>query len=89
MASANQRTTRPSAEELERRFSDVLQPQIARLLDWSPGERRFLDRLLDDGELEPDRLTDDAELQDRVRRQPMLQWKRQHVRKRLGFDQGP
>lgn len=82
-------TTRPSAEELERRFSDVLQPQIARLLDWSPGESRFLDRLLDDGELEPDRLTDDAELQDRVRRQPMLQWKRQHVRKRLGLDQGP
>lgn len=48
-------------------------------------EMEFLDRLLDDGQIEPQLLTDDGEMMDRIRSHPLLQWKavnvRQHKRK--------
>ena len=49
-------------------------------LAWSVGERRFLDRLLDYGEIDPLALHDDPAVQDRIRKQPMLVWKAAHVR---------
>jgi hypothetical protein len=50
------------------------------MLSWSIGERRFLEGLLEDGEVIAEALHDDADVQDRIRRQPMLNWKAQHVR---------
>jgi predicted nucleotidyltransferase component of viral defense system len=50
------------------------------LLSWSDRERRFLDRLLDQGEIDAAALVDEPELQGRIARQPMLQWKAQNVR---------
>lgn len=48
-------------------------------------ERAFLDRLLDKGEIEPELLTDDAELIARAKRHPDLLWKALNVRKHYGL----
>lgn len=58
-----------------------LGPRVDRLLAWSKAERDFLDRLLDKGQIEPELLTTDPLLQERVRMQPMLQWKARHASK--------
>jgi hypothetical protein len=64
------------AEELHRR----LVPAIRRVLNWSKNERAFLDRFLDRAEIEPRLLTEDPALAERIRKQPMLLWKQQHLR---------
>ncbi len=51
-----------------------------RLLAWSPAERRFLDRLHDEGELDAECLHADPPMRDRILIQPMLLWKARHVR---------
>lgn len=48
-------------------------------------ERAFLDRLLDKGEIEPERLTEDAEVIARAKRHPDLLWKALNVRKHYGL----
>ena len=60
----------------------TLAPVVEPLLSWSPAERRFLDRLLDNGEIEAAALHADPDVQERIRRQPMLAWKAKHVRER-------
>jgi hypothetical protein len=70
----------PSADELSNSLNEAVLRLALRLVEWSPAEREFLDRLNDRGEIAADLLTDDAEMQDRVRRQPMLAWKAQNVR---------
>lgn len=57
-----------------------LHPALERIVVWSESERRFLDHLLDFGEIEAECLHPDPEIQTRVRQQPMLQWKAQNVR---------
>jgi hypothetical protein len=47
-------------------------------------EMKFLDRLLDDGQIEPQLLTDDGEMMDRIRSHPLLQWKAVNVRQHKG-----
>jgi hypothetical protein len=54
------------------------------VLKWSKNERAFLDRFLDSAEIEPLLLTEDPDLAERIRRQPMLLWKQQHLRKQAG-----
>ncbi len=61
-------------------IGNTLGPVQGTLLVWSEGDRRFLDRLLDEGEIEPEHLHSDPTVQQRVRMQPMLQWKAQNVR---------
>lgn len=61
---------------------DTLSPAMAPLLTWSDGERRFLERLTTEGEIEPEALHDDPDVQNRIRTQPMLRWKAEQVRKR-------
>ena len=50
------------------------------VLPFSPAEREFLDRTLDLGEVLPNLLTADTDMQGRIARQPLLQWKASHVR---------
>ena len=69
---------------LARWIEGMLDPILPALLSWSPEERHFLDRLLDEGELEPSALHHDLAVQDRIRNQPMLAWKAKHVRERRG-----
>ena len=60
---------------------------VERLLDWSTAERRFLDRLHDEGVVDAEILNQDPIIQERIRSQPMLQWKALNVRdfRRGGF----
>ncbi len=53
---------------------------LAAILPLSDSEREFLDRLLDEGEIDPTPLTSDQELAQRIARHPMLHWKAQNVR---------
>jgi hypothetical protein len=45
------------------------------VLPFTKPERRFLDLLLESGEINPALLTSDPELQDRIRRHPALKWR--------------
>lgn len=54
------------------------------VLPLNDAEREFLDRLLDNGEIEPSLLTQDIELADRIRRSPGLEWKALNVRRFKG-----
>jgi len=53
---------------------------LAALLPFTETEMEFLDRLLTRGEINPELLTDDEDLQDRIRRHPLLEWKALNVR---------
>ena len=48
-------------------------------------EVKFLDLILNKGEIEPSLLTADAGLQGRIKQHPVLQWKAMNVRKHLGI----
>jgi hypothetical protein len=74
----------PDCDELMEWIDGKLQPAREALLAWSQDERRFLDHLLDEGEIEPERLHPDPTVQERVRMQPMLRWKAQNVREHRG-----
>jgi predicted nucleotidyltransferase component of viral defense system len=49
------------------------------LFNRTPGERRFLEALLDRGEVDPDGLDAPEEVRARIAQMPMLAWKAQHV----------
>jgi hypothetical protein len=72
-------------EELREQISRRLVGAVERLLSWSPAERRFLDRLHDEGVVDAEALHADPVVRERIRTQPMLLWKAQNVRK---FRQG-
>ena len=59
---------------------DECRHALSALLPFTDGERAFLDRLLDEGEIDATLLTDDPGLQQRIEAQPLLAWKAQHVR---------
>lgn len=48
-------------------------------------ERAFLDLLLDKGEIDSTILTADSSLQQRIQKQPLLEWKAVNVRKHKGL----
>ena len=81
---------RAGAESRGASITEALQskvrPVVEKMIRWSEDESRFLDRLLDDGELEPEHVADDLEIQERISRQPMLLWKQKHVRQHKGLD---
>ncbi len=54
---------------------------LAAVLPLHDAEREFLDRLLDQGEVDPLLLTRDEELAERLRRHPALEWKALNVRR--------
>ena len=72
---------RKLAAHLDRELAGV----ASQLVAWSGGERAFMDALTDRGELQPERLTEDLVLQQRIGAQPMLQWKQRNVREHLGL----
>lgn len=53
---------------------------LSALLPFSPEESEFLDRLLDKGEIDPEFITDDPDLQDRIKNHPWLKWKALNVK---------
>ncbi len=69
-----------TSESLLAWMEEKLGSAVSDVIAWSGGERRFLDSLLNAGRIEPRTLTDDPVLQERIRAQPMLQWKAKNVR---------
>lgn len=53
---------------------------LTAVLPFTKMEMEFLNLLLDNGEIDPSLLTNDIELQDRIRRHPLLEWKAINVR---------
>lgn len=54
---------------------------LSAVLPLTDSERRFLDLLLDRGEINPSLLTADESLQRRIQSQPLLEWKALNVRR--------
>lgn len=71
----------PDPAELRDWIGRQLDTAVERLLDWSAAERRFLNRLHDEGMIDAEALHPDPVIQDRISAQPMLQWKALNVRK--------
>jgi hypothetical protein len=70
----------PDTSELLAWIDNGLKGAVSRLLDWSAAERSFLDRLHDDGVVDAEILHTDPVVKERIRSQPMLQWKALNVR---------
>ncbi len=58
---------------------------LSLVLPFTNAEREFLCRLLDKGEIVPELLTTDPALKDRIRKQPLLEWKALNVRQHKGL----
>lgn len=63
-----------------RQIVDECRSQLHRVLPLRDREIEFLTKLNDHGEVAPSLLTSDAELADRIAKQPMLLWKAKNVR---------
>jgi len=72
----------PDPTGLAADLHEGVQPALRQVRDWSSGEKAFLDGFLDRAEIDPQLLTEDPVLQERVRKQPMLLWKQQHLKGR-------
>ena len=57
---------------------------LSAVLPFTEAERAFLDLLLDRGQVDASILTSETDLQERIQAQPMLEWKAQNVRHRMG-----
>ena len=66
------------------RMIEECRGSLGTLLPFTDAECRFLDHLLDHGEIEPWLLTDDKELAKRILDQPGLKWKALNVRRFRG-----
>jgi hypothetical protein len=54
------------------------------VLPFTDSETEFLNLLLDNGEIVPSLLTSDKDLQERISRHPLLEWKALNVREYKG-----
>ncbi len=75
------------ARALAQHLDVTLAGVAGRLTRWSDAEFGFLEALLDHGELKPELLTLEPELQRRIAAQPMLRWKQKNVRQHKGLPQ--
>jgi len=69
-----------------KQLAEECRSALAAVLPLHDNERLVVDRLLSDGELEPEHLTNDEEFARRVRRHPALLWKQLNVRKHFKLD---
>ena len=73
------------AAEYGRMLVEDCRRALSALLPFDEGERAFLDRLLDHGEIDGALLTADEELRQRINVQLWLEWKAQNVRQHRGL----
>lgn len=76
---------REQTTEWAERLVDECRDLLSAVLPMSATEIEFLDRLNDRGEIMPELLTDDNELQSTIRAHPGLRWKALNVRKHHGL----
>jgi len=69
-----------SPAEYGDRLAKETREALSAVLPLAENERAFLDLLLARGEVDPSLLTSDASLQERIRRQPLLEWKARNIR---------
>ena len=77
----------PEKQNIQNYIEKMVQNCIKKLetvFPFKSGETEFLNRLLDHGEICPQLITDDTELQERILVQPMLNWKALNVKKFTG-----
>lgn len=67
------------------RLVDECRQALSAVLPYSENEKAFLDLLLDYGEIDSTILTSDPDLQQRIQKQPLLEWKAVNVRKHKGL----
>lgn len=67
------------------RLVDECQQALSSVLPFAKNEKAFLDLLLDQGEIDSTMLTSDPDLQNRIQKQPLLEWKAVNVRKHKGL----
>lgn len=72
-----------NAAEFGKQLVTGCKESLSAVLPFTNDEKAFLDLLLDKGVIEPQMLTNDSEIQQRITNQPMLQWKAWNVRGRL------
>jgi predicted nucleotidyltransferase component of viral defense system len=63
-----------------KRLVEECREGLSTVLPFSDSELEFLDLLLDNGEIVPSLLTSDKDLQERISRHPLLEWKAFNVR---------
>lgn len=74
-----------SVEKYGTRLVEECRQALSVVLPFSEKEKAFLDLLLDHGKVDSTMLTDDSDLQQRIQRQPLLEWKAVNVRKHKGL----
>lgn len=67
------------------RLVEECRQALSAVLPFSEAERTFLDLLLDHGNVDSTILTTDKDLQQRIQKQPLLEWKAVNVRKYKGL----
>jgi len=77
--------TKRNSEEHGKRLVEECRQALSVLLPFNDDEVEFLDRILDKGEINPFLLSMDNQLCERIRRQPLLEWKALNVRKHKGL----
>ncbi len=66
------------------RLVDECRKAVSLVLPFTEGERKFLDRILDHGEINPSLITRDEDMADKLRNHPGLKWKALNVREFKG-----
>ncbi len=74
-----------SPTEYGAQLEDECRKALSAVLPFTDAERKFLDLLLDKGEIDATILTADTALQKRIQRQPLLEWKAINVRQHKGL----
>lgn len=67
------------------RLMEECRQALSVVLPFTEAEKAFLDLLLDHGEIDSTLLTADKDLQQRIQKQPLLEWKAVNVRKFKGL----
>jgi predicted nucleotidyltransferase component of viral defense system len=74
-----------SIDQYGERLLEECRQALSVVLPFSEKEKAFLDLLLENGKVDSTILTDDSDLQQRIQRQPLLEWKAVNVRKFKGL----
>ena len=88
MLRGNVAPERKSLDEWTRNLVTECRDLLSIVLPFEAQECEFLDRLNERGEIAPELLTDDRDLQGFIRSHPGLLWKALNVRKHQGLDGG-
>ena len=78
-------TEQESIDQYGARLVEECRQALSVVLPFSENEKAFLDLLLDQGEIDSTILTSDKDLQQRIQKQPLLEWKAVNVRKHKGL----